>query len=798
MDGCIAGVRERATWDQRTGRIRVRETSDRTSGTRAPDGQVTATPDHQPSGRQEEIGKEQLVVDALYARLDELRAATRARLAGVRRGGPSGSPQNRSERDAFATLYEDRLAQLESVEERLTFGRLDLDDDSTRYVGRIGLSDEDHASILTDWRAPAAQAFYRATAAHPDGVRRRRHLVTKGRSVTGLEDEVLDLSSDAASQSSLSGEGALLAAMAAGRTSRMGDIVATIQAEQDAIIRSELAGALVVQGGPGTGKTAVALHRAAYLLYAHRRLLERSGVLLVGPSLSFLHYIDQVLPSLGETGVVSTTIAELLPGLVADGEEPPEVARIKGRASWARIVQRAVRARQRVPAADQHLRIDGHDLVVRRSDVRDAIAKAHRTHKPHNLARVPFVREMLGRLADQYLAELGGPVAPEERAEVIDDLRRQREIRIALNLAWMPLTPERLIEDLFVKPHRLAEAAPDMSRADRAALARPKGSPWTPADVPLLDEAAELLGEDDQAARAQAKAEAADRAANLEYARQVLESSGAGGGIVGAEILADRFGGGGSRLTTAERAAQDRTWTYAHVVVDEAQELSAMAWRALVRRCPTRSMTIVGDVAQTSSLAGARSWASMLDPLLRDAWRQATLTVNYRTPTQIADTAQRFAAASGLPTSSLTSARDVPGALVLAPVPDAGAVGPEVVTRVRAALAEFVGPDGAGRVAVVVPAGRVGEVREQLVEAHGSTPLLAGPAAAVPGALAAALTVLSPTQSKGLEFDAVVLVEPAEILAGTSGASDLYVAMTRPTQRLVVVHAQPLPGGFAD
>lgn len=223
-----------------------------------------------------------------------------------------------------------------------------------------------------------------------------------------------------------------------------------------------------------------------------------------------------------------------------------------------------------------------------------------------------------------------------------------------------------------------------------------------------------------------------------------------------------------------------------------------MAWRALVRRCPTRSMTIVGDVAQTSSLAGARSWASMLDPLLRDAWRQATLTVNYRTPTQIADTAQRFAAASGLPTSSLTSARDVPGALVLAPVEAEGAVGAEVVARVRAALAEFVGPDGAGRVAVVVPAGRVGEVRERLVEAHGSTPLLTGPAAALPGALAAALTVLSPTQSKGLEFDAVVLVEPAEILAGISGASDLYVAMTRPTQRLVVVHAQPLPGGFAD
>jgi DNA helicase IV len=775
----------------------VRETSDRTSGA-STTGEKVRPEDVTTSHRQHEIATEQGVVDTLYARLDELRASTRSRLAGVRRSGPSGSPQNRSERDAFATLYEDRLAQLEAVEDRLAFGRLDLEDGATRYVGRIGLSDEEHTSILTDWRAPAAQSFYRATAAHPDGVRRRRHLVTQGRSVTGIEDEVLDLTSGTVAESSLSGEGALLAAMAAGRTSRMGDIVATIQTEQDAIIRSELAGALVVQGGPGTGKTAVALHRAAYLLYAHRRLLERSGVLLVGPSLSFLHYIDQVLPSLGETGVVSTTVAELLPGLVADGEEAPEVARIKGRASWARIVQRAVRARQRVPAEDQHLRIDGHDLVVRRADVREAIAKAHRTHKPHNLARVPFVREMLGRLADQYVAQLGGPVAPEERAEVIDDLRHQREIRIALNLAWMPLTPERLIEDLFVKPHRLAEAAPDMSRADRAALARPKGSRWTPADVPLLDEAAELLGEDDQAARAQAKAEAAERAASLDYARQVLESSGAGGGIVGAEILADRFAGGGSRLTTAERAAQDRTWTYAHVVVDEAQELSAMAWRALVRRCPTRSMTIVGDVAQTSSLAGARSWASMLDPLLRTSWRLATLTVNYRTPTQIADTAQRFAAAHRLPTSSLTSARDVPGALVLAPVPDGEDLLTEVAVRVRSALAEFVGPDGAGRVAVVAPADRVTGVREHLTRAHAVDPLLTGPAAEVEGALGAALAVMSPTQAKGLEFDAVVLLEPADVLAATSGASELYVAMTRPTQRLVVVHSRPLPRGFAD
>src|SRR6478736_9031153 len=371
-------------------------------------------------GRIDELRLEQEVVDTLYARLDELRASARARLDGVRRSGPAGSPQNRSERDAFATLYEDRLSQLEAVEERLVFGRIDLDDDTRRYIGRIGLTDGEQTPLLTDWRAPAAQAFYRATAAHPDGVVRRRHVVTRGRNVTSVEDEVLDLElltdEDAQGQlDGLSGEGALLAGLAARRTGRMGDIVATIQAEQDAIIRSELAGALVVQGGPGTGKTAVALHRAAYLLYAHRRLLERSGVLLVGPSLSFLHYIDQVLPSLGETGVVSTTIADLLPGVVADGTEDPRVARVKGRAVMARAVRRAVRARERVPAADVPVRLDGHDLLIRRRDVRDAIAKARRTHKPHNLARVTFVRDMLARLADQYAARLGEPLVGEDR-----------------------------------------------------------------------------------------------------------------------------------------------------------------------------------------------------------------------------------------------------------------------------------------------------------------------------------------------------------------------------------------------
>ncbi|MCM0639165.1 HelD family protein [Cellulomonas wangsupingiae] len=740
-----------------------------------------------------ELSDEQRVVDGLYARLDELRAQSRRRLASVRRAGPSGSPQNRSERDAFATLYEDRVAQLEAVEDRLAFGRLDLRDGERRYIGRIGLTDPDQTPMLTDWRAPAAQAFYRATAAHPDGVARRRHLVTAGRRVTGLEDDVLDLDGlasagvDPATLAGVSGEGALLAALGAARTGRMGDIVATIQAEQDAVIRSELVGALVVQGGPGTGKTAVALHRAAYLLYAHRRLLERSGVLLVGPSRTFLRYIDQVLPSLGETGVVTATLADLYPGVEARGSEPDEVAEVKGRAVMAHVVARAVRQRQRVPAQATRVRVDGRTVVVRPQDVASAIGRARRLHRPHNQARVSFVRDMLGRLAEQYVQQLGWDVAPEDRAEIVEDLRTTREIRVALNLAWMPLTPQGLLRDLWTKPHRLEAAAPELTARERALLARPADAPWTPADVPLLDEAAELLGEDDQAARAQARADAERRAADVEYARQVLQSTGAGD-LVSAETLAGRFASSGPSLTTAERAAADRTWTYGHVVVDEAQELSAMAWRALLRRVPTRSLTIVGDVAQTSAAGGTHDWAAMLDPLLRGSWRLTELTVNYRTPAVVARAAQRVAVAAGLPVSPQTSARDVPDALVLAHVADDAALAGAAAARADDLAGQIQDAAGAGRVAVLATADRAAQVRAALAARGRSVP--AGDAVD----LHAPLVVLTPTQAKGLEFDVVVLVEPAEVLAVSPG--DLYVAMTRPTHALHVLHARDLPDGF--
>lgn len=728
---------------------------------------------------------EQAYVDDVYARLDELRQQARTRLAQVRREGPSGSPQNRSERDAFATMYEDRIATLEAVEDRLVFGRLDLHDGERRYVGRIGLSDSEHAPILTDWRAPAAQAFYQATAHTPGEVTLRRHLQTKDRRVISVEDDVLDL--DALSpqaQVELSGEGALLAALNASRTGRMGDIVATIQAEQDAIIRSDLDGVLVVQGGPGTGKTAVALHRAAYLLYSHRKRLARSGVLVLGPSRVFLRYIEQVLPSLGETGVVSSTINDLVPGVQATAEDAAEVARIKGRSEWARIIARAVRNKQRV-LPEQNLNVDGVTLTLRPEDVREAQARARRSGLPHNRARVTFVRTMLTTLANQYLKEIGDTW--EDPAHVVEEIRSARDVRVALNLCWLPLSATGLVAELFAKPHKLAAAAPRMSARDRESVRRETGAPWTTSDIPLIDEAAELIGSDDEQERTQAKLDAAQRERGIAYAQELLDSGDVGGGMVSAEMLADRFADFGPQLSMAERAYRDRSWTYGHIVVDEAQELSPMAWRALLRRCPSRSMTVVGDVAQTSSAAGTRSWADTLDPLLRSNWREAVLSVNYRTPLSVMAAARAAATAVDPehPPAPLESAREVLDALMLTEADD-------LADGVRSALDAELALAGDGTIAVVAASDRVSALAAALGIPAGAADL------------SAQVVLLDPAGTKGLEFDRVILAEPNEIIATGSAsgvraaAADLYVAMTRPTQRLHVVAASGLPAPLRD
>ncbi len=744
------------------------------------------------TGSSTELEQEQRYIDVLYARLDHLRERTAEELRAIRRVGPSGTPQNRSERDAFATLHEHRLAQLEAVEDRLAFGRLDLTDGLRRYIGRVGLSDQDQTQLLVDWRAPAARSFYQATAAAPDDVVRRRHLSTRGRKVTGVEDEVLDLDAmDDSERRTLNGEGALLAAIGAHRTGRMGDIVATIQAEQDRVIRSELAGILVVQGGPGTGKTAVALHRAAYLLYTHRERLANRGVLVVGPNDLFLRYIGQVLPSLGETGVVMSTPAQLYPGLDAHGVEAPEVAALKGDLRMVDVVAAAVRNRQRVPASTLQLAVDGQVVELTPAAVDAARSRARRSRRPHNLARNQFVREMLDHLADGLGAALGMTVDDDNRKDLVSELRDSRDVRRELNLAWMPLTPERLLADLFADPARLSAAAPQLSDAERALLHRERGTPWTVADVPLLDEAAELLGEDDSGALLAAQAQAEQRRSELEYARGVLQIGGGNPQLSGlprvtAEDLARRFSEDGPTMTVAERAEHDRAWAYGHVVVDEAQELSAMTWRLLMRRCPLRSMTLVGDIAQTGALAGAHSWQEVLEPYVKDRWRLEELTVNYRTPAQIMAVASAVLERAGIQANAPESVREgdwPPSALRVEPRDGA--------TLARAIAHELRAVSG-GRLAVIVPAAQRAPVLEALVAA-----LPPGTVGDGREAMDSPIVVLTVAGAKGLEFDAVVLVEPAAIeRESPRGANDLYVAITRPTQRLLVLHSEDLPPGL--
>jgi DNA helicase IV len=747
-----------------------------------------------------ELEREQRHLDLVYRRVDELGASAEARLAQVQRAGGSGTPQARSERDAFAQSLAARVAQLRAVQDRLCFGRLDMRDGQRHHIGRIGLSDELQHKLLVDWRAPVAAPFYQATPAAPNGVVRRRHLTTRDRQVVHLEDEVFDLAAIAPHERvSLQGEGALMAAVTAPRTGRMGDIVATIQGEQDRIVRDELAGVLVVQGGPGTGKTAVALHRAAYLLFTHRQRLQRSGVLVVGPGPLFLRYIEQVLPSLGESGVVMTTPGTLFPGVEATADDSDEIALLKGDPRMARILGRAVRDRQKLPESDLELKVGSQRIVLTREAVALSRGRARATGAPHNAARVTFVKDLLRHLAGLLAASMGQVLDDELRKELDADLRDSRDVRVNLNLLWMPLSPERFLRDLFAVPLRLDLAAPDLSASERALLHRDRDQPWTVSDVPLLDELAELLGDDGETARAQARQEAAERAAELEYARGALQITRGGGGAdiaggmlsgVTAEMLAGRFRAQSGESTVADRAASDRTWAYGHLVVDEAQELSPMMWRVLQRRCPTRSWTVVGDLAQRGSVAGATSWHASLDRVAADRVRVRELTVSYRTPSRVMAVADAMAEANDLPVTPVVSVRegDVPPSRVWRQRGDLGAV-VDAVTE----LTGRRGADRPGTVAVVAPRGELAALVDALSRA------LPGQVGDGRRGLSALVSVLGPDEIKGLEFDDVVVVEPAAIVAASRrGTSDLYVALSRPTDRLVIVHHDPLPAGMTE
>lgn len=735
-----------------------------------------------------ETDAEQRHVDVLYARLDLLRERTDRELRAVRRAGASGTPQARSERDAFATLYEDRLVQLSGVEERLCFGRLDMADRSIRYIGRLGLFDDDQSQLLVDWRAPASRDFYQATSLRPGEVVRRRHLETQSRSVSAIYDDVLDLNmfesrpdlvTHTSETTSLTTDGALLAALNAHRTGRMGDIVATIQSEQDEIVRAPLSGMLVVQGGPGTGKTAVALHRAAYLLYTHRERLESRGVLLVGPSPVFLRYISQVLPSLGETGVVTATTAELFPGVTVTGEDDEDAAALKGGQRMVDVLARAVRDRVRIPTQERTLRIEGGTIALRPRVMRSAADSARRHGRPHNAARAVFVKAMLAHLVDMYANATGHSPDTVDRGDVESLLRDSRDVRRELNLAWPPLASEQVLADLYASPERLFAATPGWRNDERALLLRGRGEGWTTADVALLDEIAELIGADDEDAVEESQRERRVAVDELRHAREVLESfGGEAGQLVSAESLASRFAESTQVFTVAERAFVDRTWTYGHIIVDEAQELSPMMWRLLLRRCPSRSFTVVGDMAQATGPAVSASWEDALNPHVGGAWTRYDLTINYRTPAQVMERASDMLSAAGFPTTRPTSVREGE-----API----AVQVDGWPSVAALVAEQVAVLGSGRMAVVAPRAALHELADALA------PWLSPS----DDDLKAQVVLLSGDQAKGLEFDFVVVIDPASItVESRHGHRALFVALTRPTQRLVLAHRGDLPAGL--
>ena len=806
-------------------------------------GPITEHPQAPAGGhvREREIAAEQEVVDLAYGELDRRLAEAKRFLAATQARGGGGTHQSRGERDAYAAHYANLISSLEGVEDRLVFGRMDSGADAAaeqgparsdpvagsgrrHYVGRTGLQDAQHREVVLDWRAPLARAFYQATASDPMGIVRRRHIQTRARTVLGVEDELIDVSGlgaptdrtaepGGAVSTGLQGEGALIAAMSTARDGRMGDIVATIQAEQDRVVTSDGTGVLVVQGGPGTGKTAVALHRVAYLFYSERERLERSGVLLVGPSRTFLRYVEQVLPSLGETGVVSTTLADLVPGVRARGAETAAAAEVKSRQVWATILRRAVRDLQRVPDSPRPITVDGTRLELRPADVREAVVRARRSGRPHNLARETFVLWLLERLTDQLASATSRDVSdPDTRAWIREDIRTARDARREINLCWMPTTPVGLLERLWARPALLERLAPELEAHERALLQRAAGAEPTPADVPLIDELAELLGPSEDAQAHRARLQARRHEELVAYAAQAIESQELGGGMVDAEMLADRVEAPGPSLTLAERARADRTWTYGHIVVDEAQELGAMAWRALARRCPVRSFTVVGDLTQYSGPSAPRSWADALaalgtrpDP--REGGRAASpastplhleaLTVCYRTPATIMAAAQEAVTALGRPPAfPVSSVRDLPDCLRVDDLSRerlqdedeevwARALR-EAVHEESAALDRAVGADE-GRIAVITPRA------DDDAAALAADPRLAGALEAPDGdVLRSRLVVMSPRMSKGLEFDVVVLVDPAVV--GRTSPGDLYVAMTRPTRRLRMVSRTAAPG----
>ena len=710
-----------------------------------------------------ELRCERRYIDGLYTRLD----AERRRLHSKYKAALRGTGGSLADRDAQVRTLARQVTRLDVADSGLCFGRLDSVEGERLYIGRIGLMDEDNdfEPLLLDWRVPAARAFYVATGACPENMRLRRQFHTRGRRVLDFTDEVLGR--PGAEQRGGRGDAALLAAVNAPRGDGMRDIVATIQSEQDEIIRLDHQGVVVIEGGPGTGKTVVALHRVAYLLYTQRQRIEHHGVLVVGPNPAFLNHVGRVLPSLGEANVVFMTTGDLMPGLRVTAQDAPDAARIKGSLKMCEVLAAAIADRQRVPQTP--LTIDLADASVRidAETAEWAIQEARASRQPHNDARAVFIDVITWVLTERAIAKIGrGWLTRDDRAawehlraELVDELGDHEEFASAIDQLWPLLTPEVLLSELYTSRTRLRAAGAD------EALWRAEGQAWTVSDVPLLDELVDLLGVD-SALDALARAAERERRAETEFAAGVLdlmvnredlmedEDQLLATDILDADDLADRFAERDNR-DLAERAAADRDWTYRHIVVDEAQELSEMDWRVLMRRCPSRSFTVVGDLAQRRSVAGATSWGAMLAPYVPGRWLYRSLSMNYRTPSEIMAIAARLLAEFApdvRPPESVRACNFQPWSRRV------------TSDELPAAIEDFV----------------------QDEDAREGTSVVIGPLG-MPG-------TVTVSDTKGLEYDGVLVVEPQRILAdGPRGASDLYVALTRATQRLGVLHQGPLP-----
>jgi DNA helicase IV len=776
-------------------------------------------------------------------------------LQGVLDLGKGGTFQSRTERDIVVRTSLARLEQLDIGDQALYFGRIDRfpepDADGGNgsvlgesfHIGRLAVSGPDHEPLVVDWRAPVAEPFYRATGLDPQGLARRRHLAVRGRTVLGLEDEyfvdpsrapgapLLPVSDASASEEDSAGErllsegmvlggpGALLSALGQARTGHMGDIIGTIQREQDEIIRSPLSGVLVVQGGPGTGKTAVALHRAAYLLYTHRFPLERQGVLVVGPNPLFLRYIEQVLPSLGETGVSLSTVAGLVPEVRVKGTDDAAVAKLKGDVRMVKVLERAVRTRQRPLRHDIEVPFGAGVLRLRATTTEEIVAQARRRPGTHNVRRRFVEAHVLRALADDYrarlargierlgetdddadglLAELAadidaeaGPSA-EEQAELARRLRRTPQVAEALDRMWPRLSPHELLHDLLGARPLLAAAGQGILSTDAIRrLYRPRSTaldqvPWTVADTALIDEARTVLGPRRGGARP-----------NRPRANRADEGSALDAGFWPQGLAASPMPTSGATL-----GPEDDIRSFGHIVVDEVQDLSPMQLRMLARRSLSGSMTVVGDIAQATGPWAPESWDDVTRHLSpRRATRLVELTVSYRTPAEVIAVAAQVLAVAA---PTITPPR---------PVRQSG-FAPRIIAASRAGLSEAVAQATRqevaavtpGRVAVLGPAVMLPELARALSDA-GLDPT--DPRDPRGDGLAAGLVLLPADETNGLEFDAVVVVEPALVAAvgddvagerppvpTTRGLRTLYVALTRPTRRLAVVHAEPLPVAF--